>query len=175
MEKMEDASFEQYIEKNKELLTKKYKNLKEEDFVIIKARNPENSKQIIESYFLKYQYERFKKDSKEIGMPIEELAFIALMSTLETSEIVPEEEKRKIRSFIDRQMIIIKNNTNKMLIRTLENITIRQFKDKISEVHQISMKELNNMEYKWREEFKKEKSDYKDVDMYIKIKLVSLL
>ena len=136
---MEDISIEQYIEKNKELLTKKYKNLKEEDFVLIKARNPENSKQIIESNFLKYQYERFKKDSKEFGIPIEELAFITLMSTLERSGIVPEEEKRKIRTFIDRQMNIIKNNVNKILVETLENITIVQFKNKIKEVHSISM------------------------------------
>ena len=172
---MEDISIEQYIEKNKELLTKKYKNLKEEDFVLIKARNPENSKQIIESNFLKYQYERFKKDSKEFGIPIEELAFITLISTLERSEIIPEEEKRKMKAFVDRQTTRIKNNVDNMLIGTLENITIKQFKDKINEVRSISMKELNNMEYKWREELKNEKSDYKDVDTYIKIKLASFL
>lgn len=175
MEKMEEISFEQYIEKNKDLLFKKYKNLKEEDFVLIKTRNPENSKQIIESNFLKFQYERLKKDSNEFKIPIEELAFIVLMITLEKSEVVPEEEKRKIRAFIGRQMTIIKNNVNKMLIGTLENVTIKQFKDKINRVHSISMKELNSMEYEWREEFKKEKSGYKDVDIYVKIKLASLL
>lgn len=175
MEKVEDISFEQYVEKNKDLLTKKYKNLKEEDFVTIKTRNPDDPKQMIEIKFSKYHSESIKKDSKEFGVPFEELAFIVIMETLKESEIVPEEEKRKIRTFINKQMLRIKNNVNKILTESVENITINQFKNKINEKHSISIKELNDMENKWREEFKKEKSDYKDVDIYVKMKLASLL
>ena len=121
MEKVEDISFEQYIEKNKDLLIREYKNFKKEDFVIIKARNPDDPKHIIELNFSKYQYESIKKDSKEFGVPFEELAFIAIMETLKESEIASEEEKRQIRSFIDRQMLRIKNNVNKILIENINN------------------------------------------------------
>ena len=175
MEKVEDISFEQYVEKNKDLLTKKYKNIKEEDFVIIKARNPDDPKQILELNFSKYQSENIKKDSKEFGVPFEELAFIVIMETLKESEIISEEEKRKIRTFINKQMLRIKNNVNKILIESVEDITINQFKNKINEKYSISMKELNDMENKWREEFEKEKSGYQNEEIYIKIKLASLL
>lgn len=110
MKEMEEISLEQYIEKNKDKLIKEYRNINEEDFVIIYAQNPENPKQIIELNFQRYQYERFKGDSKNFGFTVEELAFIALMFALAKSENVPYEEKKKIRLFIDRQMTKIRNN-----------------------------------------------------------------
>lgn len=95
------------------------------------------------------------------------------MYTLEASEIIPNEEKQNIREFLKRQMARIKNNVNKMLLDSLENITVMQLKDKIQQLYSIPIKEFDKMGHLWREEFKK--SDYKDEDTYVKIKLASLL
>lgn len=172
----EEISFEQYIEKNKESLFKEFKNLSDEDFILIRARNPEDPKQVVEWNLHKYQYERLHNDSIELRVPEEELVFISLMYTLEASEMVSVEEKQKIRMFLDRQMKRIKNNVNKILVENIKNVTIMQLQIKLNQLKSIPMERLNNMEKLWREQFKKDKiSDYKDEDVYVKIKFAELL
>jgi len=172
---MEELSFEQYIEKNKELLKEEFKNLKKEDFIIVKARNPESPEQVLEQYVHKSQYQRYQQLSIEFEIPLEEMIFITLMYTLEGSEITPIDIKKEIRKFLDRQMIRIKNNANKMLLDSLKKITITQLKNKLNDKLSIPIRKLDYMEYSWRDEFKKVKSEYKDEEIYIKVKLASML
>ncbi len=170
-----EETFEQYLEKNKELLREESKNLKKEDFIKVKARNPEYPKQVLEQDIHKSQYEEFRKLSIEFEIPLEEMVFVTLMYTLERSEITPIDVKKDIRSFLDRQMLKIKNNVNNMLTDSLKKITITQLKNKLNEKLSIPIKKLDAMEHSWREEFKKVKSEYRDEDIYVKVKLASML
>lgn len=172
---MEEISFEQYIEKNKELLEEEFKNLKEEDFIIVKARNPEFPKQVIEQHIHKSQYQRYQQLSLEYEIPLEEMVFITLMYTLEASEITPIDTKKEIRELLDRQKTRIRNNVNKMLSDSVKKITITQLKNKLNDKLSIPIIRLDSMEHSWREEFKKVKSEYKDEEIYVKVKLASML
>lgn len=172
---MEDISFEQYIEKNKELFKEEFKNLKKEDFIIVKARNPEFPKQVLEQYIHKSQYQRYQQLSIEFEIPLEEMVFITLMYTLEGSEITPIVIKKDIREFLDRQIIRIKNNVNKILLDSFKKITIVQLKNKLNKKLSIPIRKLDSMEHSWRDEFKKVNSEYKDEEIYVKVKLASML
>jgi hypothetical protein len=104
------------------------------------------------------------------------ILIIEMMYTLESSEIVPVEERQKIRQFLDRQVVRIKNNVHRNMICTVKNITIKQFKDKLNKLNSIPMQKLDFMESSWREQFKTCKSSiYKDEDIYVKIKFAELL
>lgn len=179
MDERYKKSFEQYVNDNKDILSKELENLDKEDLedaIAIKARNPENPSQILEWRFFKNHYEKLKIDSIELGIPKEELAFIIIMYTLEASEITPIEEKQKIRQFLDRQMTRIKNNVDKNMVSIITSITIKQFKDKLNRLNSIPMQKLDLMESSWREQFKSCKSSvYRDEDIYVKIKFAELL
>ena len=179
MDERYKKSFEQYVNDNKDILSKELENLDKEDLedaVAIKARNPENPSQILEWRFFRNHYEKLKIDSIELGIPKEELAFIIMMYTLESSEIVPIEDRQKIRQFLDRQMARIKNDVDKNMVRIITNITVKQFKDKLNLLHSIPMQKLDSMECSWREQFKIDKSSiYENEDIYVKIKFAELL
>lgn len=171
---MEKMSFEQYIEKNKESLQES-KNLKKEDFIIVNARNPEFPEQVLEWSIHKSQYQRYQQLSTDLMVPIEEIVFITLMYTLEGSEITPIDVKKEIREFLDRQMVRIKNAVGNILLESLKDVTIVQLKNKLNERLSIPIQKLDSMERSWRKEFKDAKSGYTDEDIYIKLKLASML
>lgn len=171
---MEKMSFDQYIEKNKESL-QEFKNLKKEDFISVNARNPEFPEQVLEQSIHKSQYQRYQQLSTDLRVPIEEIVFITLMYTLEGSEITPIDVKKEIREFLDRQMVRIKNNISNMLLESLKDVTIVQLKNKLNERLSIPIQKLDSMERSWRKEFKDVKSEYTDEDVYIKVKLASML
>lgn len=172
-----DISLEQYVKKYGDRLKKEFESIKEEDFTIIKARNPENPKDIIELYLHKTHIEELKMMGSELDMSFEEVAYMVTMSTMEASEDVPIELKQEIRKFLDRQNKRISDNVHKELGYALENITVGQLKDILRKFHSIPMIKLDTMERSLRKEFNTNKlsGQYKDIETYVKIKLASIM
>lgn len=170
-------SLEQYVKKYGHMLKKEFESIKEEDFTIIKARNPENPEDIIELDLHKTHIEELKMMGSELDMSFEEVAYMVTMCTMEASEDVPIELKQEIRKFLDRQNKRISDNVHRELEYALENITVGQLKDILRKFHSIPMIKLDTMERSLRKEFNTNKlsGQYKDIETYVKIKLASII
>lgn len=172
-----NLSFEEFIKINEQKLTKKFDSFKDEDFKVIKARNPENPEEIIELDFHKSQIDDMRRNAVDLGIPFEEFAFLTVLKCKEVSENTSAEEKNEIKEFLNRHFKMIENNAKKDLQDTLEKISLEQLKEKLIELHKISRKKLDKMEKSWKKEFKEKElsSQYRSENMYIKIKFASML
>lgn len=172
-----DLSFEEFIKINEEKLTKKFDSFKDEDFKVVKARNPENHEQIIELDLHENQIEEMRRNAAGIGLPFEEFVFLTVMKCKEVSEKTSAEEKDEIKKFLNRQIKMLEYNAKNDVQDTLEKISLEQLKEKLMELHKISRKKLDKMEKFWKKEFKEKEllSQYRSDDMYVKIKFASML
>lgn len=171
----EDLSLEQYIRKYHDRLEKE--SYKEEDFILINARNPEDPEDIIELHPHKTQVEEFKAMSSDLDIPVEELAFITFMCAIEQLEETPLESKQEIKSLLDRQAKRIHDNLYKKTRNILEEITIGELKNKLKELYSIPTHKLDAIERSWKKEFRTNKlsGQYEDIETYVKMKFVSML
>ncbi len=172
-----DLLFEDFLKVNEEKLIKKFDSFKDEDFKVIKARNPENPEEIIEFDLHKSQIEEMERNAADVGIPFEEFVFMTVIKCKELSENISAEEKNEIKEFLNRQINKIEDSAKKDVQDTLEKISLRQLKKKLMELHKIPRKRLDKMEKSWRKEFKEEElsPQYRSDDMYVKIKFASML
>jgi hypothetical protein len=173
----DNISFEQFVRENESLLDESFDYSKGEDFELIIARNPEDPEDTMELYPHKTQVEQLKIMSVSLGVPIEELAYRMILYAVEGSENTPIEIKQEIRKSIERQDRKIRDNIHNELESTFGGISTWQIKNMLQDLHHLPMNKLDNMERSWRKEYKTDKLDnqYKDVEMYIKVKFLYML
>ena len=173
----EDMPLEDYIKRRLDMLDTSSEIYKDEDFILINARNPEDPEDIIVCYPHRTQIEVLSIMSEELGLPVEELLFMTIMRAKEADGNASIESKQEIRKFLDRQNKRMHDDAQKELEIMMKGITIEQMKNKLRELHSFPMIKLDAMERSWRKEFKANKSpdEHKDIEIYVKTKFASML